>query len=299
MTYSRKKYQDLSQKNQNLMSSHKKIQLYNLRKKYGWVPLKIAHLLYDFGFDQAKIEEIEIFDQNIQLKNQEIHTEAQRLNGKRTILIHRFLSLLFFPFAILIIWILFVSGWGTWIPVVIFVLISIFINKEDFLGNFVSKKYHYNLLPQHKLSTDLEKYKQAVRDNVLFEQLLEEERKDKIERSKREFWFSLNGFEFENQMAKLFRKNGYKADVTKRTGDGGIDINLYDENGFRTIVQCKAHKKAIGPHEARAIYGLMSSENAPKAILISLGGFTQGVRDFVKEKNIILMDIEDVMELGF
>lgn len=298
MAYGRRKYQDLSQKNENLISSFKKIQLYNLRKKYGWVPLNIPHLLYDFGFDQAKIDEIEIFNQNIKLKNQEIHTKIQRQNEKRTVLIHSFLSLLFFPFAILLIWILFISGWGQLIPFVALVLISIFINREDFLGNFVSKKYNYNLLPLHKLSDDLEEYKQAVADNILFVQLLEDERKDKIERSKREFWFSLNGFEFENQVAKLFRKNGYKADVTKRTGDGGIDINLYDENDFRTIVQCKAHKKPIGPHEARAIYGLMSSENAQKAILVSLGGFTQGVKDFVKEKNIILMDIEDVMRLG-
>ena len=41
-----------------------------------------------------------------------------------------------------------------------------------------------------------------------------------------EWWWTLDGWQFEQEVAKVFRMYGYKATVTKGSGDGGVDIIL-------------------------------------------------------------------------
>jgi HJR/Mrr/RecB family endonuclease len=50
----------------------------------------------------------------------------------------------------------------------------------------------------------------------------------------------MNGYEFEEYIAKLLIKLGYKsATVTKKSGDFGADIIAVDKNNKRVAVQCK------------------------------------------------------------
>jgi hypothetical protein len=62
-------------------------------------------------------------------------------------------------------------------------------------------------------------------------------------------------------------------------------------------VECKAHKHAVGPHIIRGLYGAMTSQGVERGILISLGGVTDGVIDFIRNKNIAVVDINDI--IGF
>ena len=71
-----------------------------------------------------------------------------------------------------------------------------------------------------------------------------------------DYWMSLDGHQFEDEVASVFRRNGYKATVSKQGGDGGIDIIL-EKDGVKTAVQCKAHKSLIGPSVARDLLGTM------------------------------------------
>jgi hypothetical protein len=94
------------------------------------------------------------------------------------------------------------------------------------------------------------------------------------------FWRSLSGRVFEIEMAELFRNMGYLAELSAQGGDGGIDIILRKDKE-EIIVQCKAHKKAIGPSVARDLYGTMHHHGATSAILACTGGFTKGVHEYV------------------
>ena len=117
-----------------------------------------------------------------------------------------------------------------------------------------------------------------------------------LERTKIDFWLRLNGIEFENEVARLFRKQGFKATTTRSSGDAGVDIFLQKENKI-TIVQCKAHKKPVGPHTIRDLYGTLIAEKADEAILVSLSGFTSGVIKYVIDKPIRLMSLTELLEL--
>lgn len=75
-------------------------------------------------------------------------------------------------------------------------------------------------------------------------------------RTQVQFWQSLSGLRFEQELAALFCRTGIQATVTTASGDKGVDI-WFDENGRRIPVQCKAHKKPIGPGTIREFIGAM------------------------------------------
>ena len=275
------------------MSPERKSKLDDLRKKYGASTITVSPA--DFGLNQEKIEEIRKFNENIEQQNQEIYRKTEKESGERSRFINLALFILYFPAAAFVIWISYKLGWETVGYITAYILGGVFVTFSEVLKEKVSGKRV--LLSMHILSTNLDQYNERVADNILFAELSREEHNDREERLKKDFWFKLGGYEFENQMAKLFEQMGYAANVTKRSRDGGIDINLFEKDGVKTIVQCKAHKKPVGPHEARAINGLMSDAKAQKAILVNLGGFTQGTRDFTRQKNIQLMDIKDILRI--
>lgn len=111
-----------------------------------------------------------------------------------------------------------------------------------------------------------------------------------------EYWMKLDGHGFEKAVAGVFRGIGYEAIVSKRGGDGGIDIILIKGNK-RIAVQCKAHKKAVGPSVVRDLYGTMQALGFTEGMLVSRSGYTEGVMDFAREKNISLFTLEKIIEL--
>ena len=117
------------------------------------------------------------------------------------------------------------------------------------------------------------------------------------ERETREHWQQLSGAEFEAELAVLFRKLGYQAEVTQTTGDEGIDI-LLEKGGKKVIVQCKRYSKPVGVSVARELYGTLMASDASEGILACTGGVTSGVVDFISDKPLRVMDLPDIIELS-
>ena len=69
--------------------------------------------------------------------------------------------------------------------------------------------------------------------------------------SSKNWWWSLDGWEFEEEVARVFELNGYKTKVTKKSGDGGIDIIMY-KNNYKYAVQCKHYQDEV--HRKRSYY---------------------------------------------
>lgn len=110
------------------------------------------------------------------------------------------------------------------------------------------------------------------------------------------FWNNLDGYQFEREIASLFRNQGYNATVTKGSGDGGVDVILTKYNE-RIAVQCKAHSNPVGPAVIRDLYGTMTSGGYTKAILVSKSGFTKGVYEFASGKPIELLSLNDILAM--
>jgi len=122
-------------------------------------------------------------------------------------------------------------------------------------------------------------------------------RKEKeIKRKQHEYWMSINPYEFEKEIALLFKKEGYKAFVTKGSGDGGIDIKL-EKDGKKGIVQCKRYKNKVGPGPIRDLYGTMIAGKFEYAFMVCPSGFSYKAYEFSKGKNIKLIGLEEIMKI--
>lgn len=110
------------------------------------------------------------------------------------------------------------------------------------------------------------------------------------------FWTSLSAQAFEHELARLHRKLGYVVKLTPYSRDGGIDIYL-SRAGENTIVQCKRYNNPVGVAAVRELFGVLQSTQAHRAILVSTGGFTKGVREFVRDKPIELLDLQQIIDL--
>ena len=116
-------------------------------------------------------------------------------------------------------------------------------------------------------------------------------------RGVREHWMSLSGVQFEQELGALFRQLDYRVEPTPASGDQGVDLIL-KKDGRTTIVQCKRYKSPVGPQVARELLGSMVAFRANDAILACTGGFTKGVREFVRDRPIRLISVEDLVSMA-
>ena len=112
----------------------------------------------------------------------------------------------------------------------------------------------------------------------------------------------LSGIEFEKICKTLLQHVGFQVETTKQSGDGGIDLIAYYNQAFlkgKYIVQCKRYSGGVGEPIVRDLYGVVMSERANKGILITTGYFTSSAVKFAYDKNLELIDGEQLSELLF
>jgi|TARA_R110000772_G_scaffold257336_2_gene374093 restriction system protein len=97
--------------------------------------------------------------------------------------------------------------------------------------------------------------------------------------------------EFEEYIAEIYRRRGYTVRENLAGGpDGGVDIHL-ERDGKPHIVQCKHWKSnKVGVSVVRELYGVMVSEGALSASVVTTGMFTEEARQFAADKAIDLID---------
>ncbi len=114
----------------------------------------------------------------------------------------------------------------------------------------------------------------------------------------RQWWWTLDGWQFEQEVAKVFRLHGYKANVTKGSGDGGVDIIL-KKDGKTLIVQCKHYQNPLGPEAVRALWGCKDDFKANKVIMVASSGLTQASNEFVNNKSeYLVLNLDDIIRMA-
>lgn len=103
----------------------------------------------------------------------------------------------------------------------------------------------------------------------------------------------LSGIEFEHLCRELLVHMGLRVEMTKESGDGGIDLYARcDKPVFSGtyLVQCKRYAGSVGEPVVRDLYGVVTAERANKGILITSGTFTNSATEFAHGKNLELID---------
>ena len=112
-----------------------------------------------------------------------------------------------------------------------------------------------------------------------------------------EYWRHLGAFEFEEEITKLFQELGYKAKVTQKTVDFGVDVIVWIDE-VKTAVQCKRYNGHPATcSEVRDLWGAKDFYNCTGAIMIALDGITRNAQVFIdKFENYDFMTIYDIIE---
>lgn len=111
---------------------------------------------------------------------------------------------------------------------------------------------------------------------------------------------AMSGVEFENLCASLVAGLGFSVEMTKASGDGGIDIvanNALPLYKGKYIIQCKRYTGTVGEPILRDLYGVVMAEHANKGILMTTGTFTHNATAFAEGKPLELIDIDGILAL--
>ena len=128
-------------------------------------------------------------------------------------------------------------------------------------------------------------------------------KQEQLLRQKRSYWqkrwqdICKEPYEFENAVGDLYRKLGYKVNLTKGSGDGGVDLILKRDKET-IVVQCKAHKNPVGPAPVRELWGVKDDFKATSAIFIAYAGVTSGAYDFARNKKLEIIDVNKLIEMS-
>jgi restriction endonuclease Mrr len=132
------------------------------------------------------------------------------------------------------------------------------------------------------------------------EQQEEERRREEQERAEqieallerdafRESVHYMNGVEFENFMANVFDKKGYRVQTTPATGDQGVDLLLTIDD-CKVAVQLKRYTPPVGNAAVQQAFTGMIYYKAKEAWVITTSSFTKGARDLAKGTGVRLID---------
>lgn len=177
-------------------------------------------------------------------------------------------------------------------------VISIAIKIVGLIENRIPKIKNYSDYQANysRYTTDLKAYEKRTEETRRLEEAKRKREERKIKRREFQYWSSLDPYEFEKEIARIYKLNGYESRVTKGSGDGGIDIYL-SKDGTEGIVQCKRYGKKVGPGPVRDLYGTMVGGNYVFAKIVCPAGFSDKAYQFSKGKNIELVGLKRIMNL--
>lgn len=128
----------------------------------------------------------------------------------------------------------------------------------------------------------------------------EEEKKDWREQTS-EILHNLDPYAFEKLAQRLLRECGFSdVEVTKKSGDGGIDgtgkLRINGIFSFNVAFQCKRYKGQVGAPQIRDFRGSLGT-NIEKGVLITTGTFTREAKEEASSEGKRLIDLMDGEEL--
>jgi restriction system protein len=112
----------------------------------------------------------------------------------------------------------------------------------------------------------------------------------------------LSGRQFEELVASLMQDMGWEVHLTQQTRDGGRDILAYlqtEIGRLLCLVEAKRYRpdRPIGVELVRALYGVLSHEQANSAMLVTTSHFTKDAKEFQAKHvyQLALREYQDVM----
>lgn len=186
----------------------------------------------------------------------------------------------------------------------IYLIRDYWVNKKlkSFNPSFIDSVKQYNHALYQFKNNDSNLYK-IINDSVSSFMLflkgvifkVNKEQREEWLRQSSNWWFSLTGYQFEEEVARWFRNKGFSVKLTPKSGDGGVDVILTDVNGNKTYVQCKHYtNKQVDAPTLRELYGVAMADKVQCAIAC-LHGLTTAAKEFASKVNMKVYTLNDFL----
>lgn len=106
---------------------------------------------------------------------------------------------------------------------------------------------------------------------------------------------TMDGVDFEELLALIFKRLNYNVKLTKATGDQGADL-IIEKLDKRTIVQAKRYSSKVSNKAIQEAVGAISFYDANNAIVVTNNYFTKSAIELAKKNNVELWDREKLIE---
>jgi len=107
---------------------------------------------------------------------------------------------------------------------------------------------------------------------------------------------NITGHEFEGECAKVLLRGGWNVEITKATGDQGVDIVGW-KNGKKAVFQCKKYSKPVGNSAVQQVYAGKTDRNADLAYVVTTSSYTKEARKLAKSTNVKLLSFAELATL--
>lgn len=112
----------------------------------------------------------------------------------------------------------------------------------------------------------------------------------------------MSGLDFERLVSLLLARMEFRPEMTKTTGDGGIDIVAVLDKPIvrgKYLFQCKRYgpENLVGASTVRDFYGAVTADKAVKGILITTSDFTAQAREFAERVGLELVNLRQLQAL--
>ena len=108
----------------------------------------------------------------------------------------------------------------------------------------------------------------------------------------------LTGTEFENFLKSLFENMGYEVELTKATGDYGVDL-IISKKGKKTIVQAKCYNHTVGVKAVQEIVAGREHYGIKSAMVVTNNYFSREAENLALETGVVLTDrlvLEEILK---
>lgn len=106
----------------------------------------------------------------------------------------------------------------------------------------------------------------------------------------------MSGYDFETYLKVLFKKLGYRPQVTKKSGDFGADLILVGKN--KIVIQAKryGYKNNVSLDAVREVYASKAFYNADEAWVITNSFYTKQAKLLAEACGVKLLNRYDLQK---
>jgi len=158
--------------------------------------------------------------------------------------------------------------------------------------------YFINVVATHEIrfdADDIECYRDEIVELI---DTISQEAINEIDTAYHEIVYddSMTGIEYENFCKQLLERHGWSIQITKATGDQGVDL-IASQGSLRVAIQCKKSASAIGNKAVQEVVSGAKHYSINHAVVVSNSVFTPQARALATTNHIHLIHHFELSEL--